>query len=205
MRRTSGVKGTGFMILPLYARPPMPDSAIQHVSRRSCTFFPSRVVSSSAWKGTSLSRAGRLSCGSDSTPGTMRKGRFILATESNSAGGGCTPNRAHAQMQLESSLAASCAAPAATRCASWSAERRAVDGRGASEPREESESAAVRKSVMFSPSPGGGASAHWHKRRNSGSTTTFRRAFCAPCPATNFAMRRSAWLAAANRRRWCTS
>ena len=47
-----GVKGMGAMILPLYARPPTPGSAIQHVSRRSLTFFPSLVTSNSAWNGT---------------------------------------------------------------------------------------------------------------------------------------------------------
>ena len=49
-----GVNGTGRITLPLYASPPMPLAAIQHVSRRSSTRTPSRVTSCSVLNGTSL-------------------------------------------------------------------------------------------------------------------------------------------------------
>ena len=59
--RTVGVNGAGDITLPLYARPPMPSSAIQHVSRRSSTRLPSRVTSFSALNGTSAASASTVS------------------------------------------------------------------------------------------------------------------------------------------------
>ena len=54
---TSGVKGTGDITFPEYAKPATPGSAIQHVSRRSSTTVPSRVVKRSRRNGTSAARA----------------------------------------------------------------------------------------------------------------------------------------------------
>ena len=54
---TSGVKGTGDITFPEYAKPATPGSAIQHVSRRSSTTVPSRVVRRSRRNGTSAARA----------------------------------------------------------------------------------------------------------------------------------------------------
>ena len=67
-----GVKGVGDITLPLYASPPMPSSAIQHVSRLSSTRFPSRVTSFSALNGTSFANASTVKApGSSSTDSTF--------------------------------------------------------------------------------------------------------------------------------------